>query len=407
MTPVRSPATTPVRSPATALARYATSGQVRNVASARVRHVTSAVVACITAACMLAACSGGGHAGGGSTGSGSAQARARQALQRAARLRGPLVGRAFITIRGGGGGPVGIIAVGGLPGGGKNGRPQISVPPIPPASSSRPIAMPLDSYEQVAGNEQEVLSEASSLLTQSCMTARGFSYTEAAQPSTELSALQQTENSPVGLINLSQAQTYGYATPKGGSGGGGPVFFGAVSGQVFGQAIQDNGPAWVTALLGFSPDPVQQNQGHHEGCIQLVTSELYGPDRGSSNPDPVPGIAFQALQWTQSDPRTLAVDKAWSRCMTARGYGYGSPQEAAQKNWPSAPSSIEIETAVADVTCKAQTNLTNTWLTVEAAYQLALIDQNLTALSQLQSSFKGLLQRAEALVGAGSLPVGP
>jgi hypothetical protein len=371
-------------------------GQVRKAAPALILRC----VACLTAACLLAACSGGGHAG-----SGSAESRARQALQRA-RLRGPLGGRGFVVFGGGGGGPLGIVAVGGLPGG-KSGRPQISVPPIPPAGSSRPIAMPLDSYEQVAGNEQEVLSEASSLLTQSCMAARGFSYTEAAQPSIELSALQQTENSPVGLTKLSQAQTYGYATPKAGSGAGGPQFFGAVSGQVFGRAIQNNGPAWVTALLGFSPGPVQQIRGHHEGCIQLVTSELYGPDRGSANPDPVPGIAFQALQWTQSDPRTLAVDKAWSRCMTARGYGYGTPQEAEQKNWPSAPSTIEIATAVADVTCKTQTNLTNTWLTVEAAYQLALIDQNLTALSQLQSSFKGLLQRAEALVGASSLTAGP
>jgi hypothetical protein len=93
--------------------------------------------------------------------------------------------------------------------------------------------------------------------------------------------------------------------------------------------------------------------------------------------------------------------------MTARGFGYGTPQDAAQKNWPSLPTTAEIATAVADVTCKAQTNLTNTWLTVEAAYQLALIDQNLTALSQLQASFKGLLQRAEALVGAGSLPTAP
>ena len=138
-------------------------------------------------------------------------------------------------------------------GGGKSGRPQISVPPIPPASSSRPIAMPLDSYEQVAGNEQEVLVEASSLLTQRCMTARGFSYPEAAQPSTELSALQQTENSPVGLTKLGQAQIYGYAKPKSGTGSSGPVFFGLVGGQVFGQAIQDHGAAWVTALLGFSP----------------------------------------------------------------------------------------------------------------------------------------------------------
>jgi hypothetical protein len=267
--------------------------------------------------------------------------------------------------------------------------------------------MPLDSYEQVAGNEQEVLVEASSLLTQRCMTARGFSYPEAAQPSTELSALQQTENSPVGLTRLGQAQIYGYAKPKSGTGSSGPVFFGLVGGQVFGQAIQDHGAAWVTALLGFSPGPVQQNQGRHEGCVPLVTSELYGPDRGSSNPDPVPGIAFQALQWTQSDPRIVAVNKAWSRCMTARGYGYGTPQEAAQKNWPSAPTTAEIATAVADVTCKAQTNLTNTWLTVEAAYQLALIDQNLTALSQLQSSFRGLLQRAEALVSAAGRPAGP
>jgi len=372
-------------------------GQARNAAPALILRC----VACLTAVCMLAACSAGGNAGGS-----SAKAGANQAALRAARLRA-IGARSFIAIRGGGGGPVGLIAIGGLPGGGQSGRPQISVPPIPPASSSRPIAMPLDSYEQVAGNEQEVLVEASSLLTQRCMTARGFSYPEAAQPSAELSALQQTENSPVGLIKLGQAQIYGYATPKSGTSSSGPVFFGLVGGQVFGQAIQDHGPAWVTALLGFSPGPVQQNQGHHEGCAPLVTSELYGPERGSSNPDPVPNIAFQALQWTQNDPRTLAVDKTWSRCMAARGFGYGTPQEAAQKNWPSLPSTAEIATAVADVTCKAQTNLTNTWLTVEAAYQLALISQNLTALSQLQASFKGLLQRAEALVGAGSLPAAP
>src|SRR5450755_3167733 len=257
-------------------------GQARNAAPALILRC----VACLTAVCMLAACSAGGNAGGS-----SAKAGANQAALRAARLRA-IGARSFIAIRGGGGGPVGLIAIGGLPGGGQSGRPQISVPPIPPASSSRPIAMPLDSYEQVAGNEQEVLVEASSLLTQRCMTTRGFSYPEAAQPSTELTALQQTENSPVGLIKLGQAQIYGYATPKTDTGSSGPVVFGFVGGQVFGQAIQDHGPAWVTALLGFSPGPVQQNQGHHEGCAPLVTSELYGPERGSSNPDPVPGIAF-------------------------------------------------------------------------------------------------------------------
>jgi hypothetical protein len=347
-------------------------------------------VACLVAACLLAACSGAAPGSSGKSG-----------VRRATAIGGP---RAVGVIAGGG--VTSLIAIGALPGGGRAGRPQITVPPVPPASSTRPIPMPLDSYEQVAGNEQETLVEASSLLTQRCMASRGFSYTEAAQPSVELSALQATESSPVGLTSFSQAQTYGYARPKGGAGSGGPVFFGAVSGQVFGQAIRDKGPAWVEALLGFSPGPVQPGARRHEGCAQLVTSELYGPDRGSSNPDPVPAIAIQSLQWTQNDPGILAIDKAWSACMTHRGFSYRTPQQAAQRNWPSAPSPVEIATAVADVTCKTQTNLTNTWLTVEAAYQLALISQNLTALSQLQASFTTLLRRAEALVGATGLPAG-
>jgi hypothetical protein len=361
--------------------------------------------AVLTSACVLAACSGGSGTGAGGAGSGSTGGAGRRPGSGAAISR-PAFGQTFIAI-GAGGGPPAFIAITGLPGGGQGGRPAISVPPIPPASSSRPIPMPLDSYEQVAGNEQEVLVEASNLLTQRCMASRGFSYTETAQPSTELSALRATENSPVGLTSLSQAQTYGYGAPKGSTGGGGAVFFGTVSGQVFGDALRTNGQAWVIALLGFSPGPPgQRARGRQEGCIQLVTSELYGPDRGSSNPDPVPGIAFQAVAWTQSDPRVLAVDKAWSACMARRGLRYRTPQAAAQHNWPSVPAPAEIATAVADVTCKTQVNLTNTWLAVEAAYQLALISQNLTALSQLQSSFAALQQRAEQLVGAGGLHAG-
>jgi hypothetical protein len=378
-------------------------GWARTPAPALIMRCAAVLTAAsLAAACSGAAGSGSGAAGSRSTNSGVARNPAGRAL-----IRRPVIGPQFIGIAGGGG-ITSFIAVSGLPGGGKAGRPQISVPPIPPTGSTRPIPMPLDSYEEVAGNEQEVLVEASSLLTQKCMTSRGFSYTEAAQPSKELSSLQATENSPVGLTSLSQAQTYGYAMPKGGAGAGGPVFFGAVGAQVFGQALRNSGAAWVEALLGFTPGPqgpVQPGQGRHEGCAQLVTSELYGPDGGSANPDPVPGIALQALQWTQSDPRIVAADRVWSACMARRGFSYRTPQLAAEHNWPSAPTQVEIATAAADVTCKAQTDLTNTWLTVEAAYQLALISQNLTALSQLQTSFKGLLQRAEALVGLSNLPL--
>ena len=59
---------------------------------------------------------------------------------------------------------------------------------------------------------------------------------------------------------------------------------------------------------------------------------------------------------------------------------------------------IFFPTGSTPVRCKTQTNLVNTWLTVEAAYQAALISQNLTALARLQASFGRLLSRAETLL---------
>src|SRR5262249_29906212 len=81
-------------------------------------------------------------------------------------------------------------------------------------------------------------------------------------------------------------------------------------------------------------------------------------------------------------------------------YRYATPSQAEGHSWPARPTRPEIATAVADVTCKTQANLLNTWLTVEAAYQLALIGQNLAALSQLQANFAPLLRRAEAALAA-------
>ncbi len=86
--------------------------------------------------------------------------------------------------------------------------------------------------------------------------------------------------------------------------------------------------------------------------------------------------------------------------MAQRGYHYGSPQQAAQHNWPASPTAAETATAVADVSCRQHVNLTNTWLTVEAAYQNALIGQNIATLANLQASFQRVLNRVEALLAS-------
>ena len=346
------------------------------------------IAACLLSVCVLAACSSAAGHGGN------------------ARLRGgPFAhGRVFIVPGPGGG----FLAVPGAAG--SNGRPKITVPPIPSAVSGQTINLPLNTYADVAGLQQTVLSEAQALLTQKCMAARGFVFASQATPSEEQALLQGIEyGSGFGTsranwltISLSDASTYGYGQPAAASNQPqGGLFLGGFS--PFNE-LNDKPPAWDLALIGFAPGarigPVRQ-----ESCTTLANNELFPPGNNQIG-DPVPAIAQQAMLWTQTDPRVLIVDAAWSRCMTHRGYHYASPLQTAQHNWPSSPTAAETATAVADVTCKQQVNLTNTWLTIEAAYQTALIGQNISTLSNLQGNFASALHRVEALLASptGQVP---
>jgi hypothetical protein len=329
------------------------------------------VAAWLLCACMIAACSsaGSGHAG-----------------KNPVRL-GPFARGRIVVVPGPAGG---FLAVPGAAG--SSGRPKITVPPIPPASSGQPISLPLNAYADVSGQQQTVLVEAQSLLTQKCMADRGFVYFSETTSVQEQAILQSLEYG-FGVTSLGNATTYGYGQPPDSSG---PppvaVFLGGFSS--FSQLKQE--AALAVALLGFAPG-VRIAPVHEEGCLNIANGEIYG--RGISPVgDPVPSIAQQAGMWTQTDPRVLAVNAAWSRCMARRGYHYTSPEQPASHNWPAKPTKKEAATAVADVTCKQQTNLANTWLTVEAAYQTALIGENIGTLASLQSSFQKALTHVEDLL---------
>lgn len=351
--------------------------------------------ACVAAGCLLAACSSPARPGA----SGSpAQSAASNALSRARHqefvggVGGP--GGAVVYSVGGPGG--GFVALPGS-GGASGGRPKITVGPIPPADSGKVVNLPLGIYADVAFSQQTVLSEAVTLLTQKCMAGRGFVYATQASPS-QAETLVQTAEYPFGVTSATDAATYGYGQPGSSGKGPGPAFLGGFAS--FGDLAKQP-RAWTVALLGFAPGA---RIGPHptEGCLNEASSELYG--RGGGLSDPVPQIALQAANWTESDPRVEAVDSLWSHCMAARGYHYNTPQQAADAHWPSKPTPKETATAQADVTCKQAVNLDNTWLAVEAAYQSALIGNDLATLANLQHSFQSMLHRAEALLSMPSLP---
>jgi len=348
-------------------------------------------VTALAAACLLAACTGsspGAKAGGAG----------HPAPSPGHRFIGP--GRPLIIVSGAGGGVASTIFIGGTGGGGS--RPKITMPPIPPVGSSLTVPMPLEAYQAISTQQQEALADASALLIQRCMAARGFEDTSSANPPfSSVVTLEQVETGGAGLTSITQARTFGFVRPKNtGSSPSGPQIIGIVGAVGFGQSLKA-GRGYAEALFGFGPG-TGTGPGGHLGCMQQASKEVYGPIVGEPVPDPVPQIAAQAASFTQSDPRIHAVDRAWSRCMARHFYHYSSPQQAEHRQWRTPPNKAEIATAVADVTCKTQTNLLNTWLAVEAAYQQALIGQNLATLAQLQADFAPLLRRANANLAASA-----
>jgi hypothetical protein len=260
--------------------------------------------------------------------------------------------------------------------------------------------MPLEAYQAISTQQQEALADASNQLVQTCMAARGFQDTSSSSPPfSSVTTLEQVEAGGAGLTSLTQARTFGFARPKGaGSTSSGPQIIGFVSAAGFGQSLKA-GRAYAEALFGFGPGFGGGPNGHL-GCLQQANKQVYGALFGEPVPDPVPQIAEQSASYTQTDPRVRAVIRAWSKCMARHFYHYASPSQVEGHHWPTPPNRAEINTAVADVTCKAQTNLLNTWLAVEAAYQAALIGQNLATLSGMQANFAPLLHRANAALAA-------
>ncbi len=263
------------------------------------------LLAIALAALLLAACTGGT---GGSATPGRAGKPGFRQVNFAEGHGGP--GQARVFIIGPVGGPGAVISVNAGGPAGSSGRPHISLPPIPPADSAAAIALPLDSYENVSVQEQAALAAAGDLLTQRCMIAAGFSYPVAAQPGAGVANVQFVEDGGYGVASLTQAEAFGYKQPSL-AGPGGPL--GAL--PAFVPELHKHGQAWTSALLGFVPG-ARASARPREGCLQAADTALYGKIGSNPDPDPVPAIAFQAAQWTQSDPHVLAVEPAWRAVAT-------------------------------------------------------------------------------------------
>jgi hypothetical protein len=136
-----------------------------------------------------------------------------------------------------------------------------------------------------------------------------------------------------------------------------------------------HGTGWASALLGSVPGTKPGSSPL--GCLRAANALVFGNLNGNLENGLVGNLLFEARDWANSDPQVLRVQRAWSACMAQHKLNYRS---------------------TADLEVNRRVNLTNTYLTVEAAYEQALIGQNQPDLQQMQADFATLEQRAQQVL---------
>ena len=138
------------------------------------------------------------------------------------------------------------------------------------------------------------------------------------------------------------------------------------------------------------------------GCQKGAVEQIYGSVEqfAAFRQDDyfIQTLTSEAQAMAATDPELDKQRRDWVACMSAVGYQYDAPSERQFAEWPEPrPTADEIDTAVADMTCREQTNFLAVIASAERSAQSKLIDSHSALLEEI------LLRRDAALAKAKTI----
>ncbi|MET7288497.1 hypothetical protein [Streptomyces sp. NPDC005573] len=314
-----------------------------------------------------------------------------------------------MTITSGRAGAALICAVAGislLAGCSQNASPAVGKPPkpvvsripgvtaIPSLTDTAHMDLPVDSY-MPAGHDLLLTTEAMTTLEQRCVSRFGLRYvpTEARLPNFTKNGRRYGVPE-----SLDVARGFGFHMTK-----NDPRSLPAHLGTPPSQEVR-------TVLTATSPQGLVTSY-HGEklpkgGCVSEADRAITGGDevqRAGHSPL-AEEIRAHSFEYSQLDPRVIAAQGAWKKCMGAQGYtNYKKTFDAAGDDRWSTPAatSQEITVAVADWQCAKRVNLVGTWFAVESAYQNTQIEAHAEELQQAREGLRNQVKRVTAVLSGG------
>ena len=262
----------------------------------------------------------------------------------------------------------------------------VSAATIHGGDSGEEIILPVDAYKYTVP-ERNRLSWARDILIGRCMGGFGIRYDAAAdaRQNDRLGRIDVQDSGVYGnkrrysVTDMATATTYGYHLVS--TVTASPFDVGGDQDNTHGLGKPD--AAKTAIMLGAGPDgkPVSRSASGRRipagGCVGAADAKL--SSTGSvGEAKPVSSLAAASYDQSLKDTKVTGTFRAWSICMRGKGYHVTSPVDRITGFDIAAKtvSSREIATARADVACKQQTHLVQTWFDVEVSYQKKWIEQH-------------------------------
>lgn len=245
---------------------------------------------------------------------------------------------------------------------------------------------------------------AQAVVVAECVARFGFEYP--VQPyadvlATERSFVQSQIDRQFGVSDRAEAETYGYGT--------------APSPPLSAEEQRMADQAGITAVLFGVSDPVNEAgsqpaslpaEGGLEvpegGCFGEANRRLDGVQELNMG-DHARTLMVRAGEDAKTEPAYQDVVQDWRACMARAGFEATSPlsdpavvELIKSRENPEVPSSEEIAMAVADVECKAETDLVSRLSAVSETFEEGQVEANLLVLQENRQQLEHQLDLAIA-----------
>lgn len=236
-------------------------------------------------------------------------------------------------------------------------EPQAPVQHVPEASAeARALHVPFDDYT-LSTLDMQTIEYAEDLLIRDCMRGRGLEWEMLPPPASQ--DPNPLNRRRYGLIEPELATRYGYHLPP----------------QVPELTARDEVWERRDRLPRAERDAAYGDDGQG-GCTAQARGHLRKDIPNFNDQYRLNDFATADFAASQKDPEVVRVYDSWRTCMATAGFEYANPFAAFDDPaWgeSSRPSKRELAVAKADVRCKREVRLVETWAAAEERIQLETI----------------------------------